>query len=54
MNERQKADLAAGLSLEVDAWLAGGPTRRTFMRKFGELTGMIALCPSALSAISRP
>jgi multiple sugar transport system substrate-binding protein len=31
----------------VDAWLAGNHTRRSFIRKFGELTGLLALCALA-------
>jgi multiple sugar transport system substrate-binding protein len=41
------SDFAIGLSRELDAWLAGNHTRRSFIRKFGELTGLLALCASA-------
>jgi multiple sugar transport system substrate-binding protein len=42
-------DFSIGLSREVDARLAGNHSRRSLIRKFGELTGVLALCPWALS-----
>jgi len=54
MSERDRRDFEAGLSLELDCWLAGRPTRRTFIRKFGELTGMLALSASQLTLGTRP
>ena len=49
MNDRESRDFEAGLAAEVDAWLQGEPTRRTFIKRFGQLTGMIALSGSALA-----
>jgi multiple sugar transport system substrate-binding protein len=49
MNERERRDFDAGLSAEVDAWLRGEPTRRTFIKRFGQMSGMLALSGSALS-----
>jgi multiple sugar transport system substrate-binding protein len=49
MNDRERRDFEAGLSAEVDAWLRGEPTRRTFIKRFGQATGMLALSGSALS-----
>lgn len=49
MNERERGDFQAGLSAEVDAWLRGEPTRRTFIKRFGQMTGMLALSGTALS-----
>ena len=43
MNDREKRDFEAGLAAEVDAFLRGEPTRRTFIARFGQLTGMLAL-----------
>ena len=43
MNDRQKRDFQAGLAAEVDAWLRGEPTRRDFIKKFGQMTGMLAI-----------
>ena len=42
MNDREKRDFQAGLDAEVDAWLRGEPTRRTFIKSFGQMTGMLA------------
>jgi len=49
MNDRERRDFEAGLSAEVDAWLRGDQTRRTFIKKFGQATGMLALSGAALS-----
>lgn len=48
MDERAQRDFQAGLSAEVDAFLRGEPTRRDFIRRFGEMAGMIALGSSAV------
>jgi len=48
MDERAKRDFQAGLSAEVDAFLRGEPTRREFIRRFGEMAGMIALSSGAV------
>jgi multiple sugar transport system substrate-binding protein len=50
MNGRQRRDFEAGLAAEVDAWLRGDHTRRSFIRKFGEMTGMLALSSSIIPA----
>jgi multiple sugar transport system substrate-binding protein len=42
MNEREKRDFQAGLEQEVDAFLRGEHTRRTFITRFGQMTGMLA------------
>jgi len=54
MNQREKRDFNAGLAADVDAWLRGEPTRRTFIKRFGQMAGMLAvagggLCPSFVS-----
>jgi len=49
MNDRERRDFQAGLAAEVDAWLQGKPTRRDFIKKFGQATGMIALSGGALA-----
>ncbi len=49
MDDRQRRDFQAGLAAEVDAWLRGEPTRRDFIKKFGQATGMLALSGAALS-----
>jgi multiple sugar transport system substrate-binding protein len=52
MNEREKRDFEAGLAADVDAWLQGKPTRRTFIQRFGQLTGMIAMSGTALAPLT--
>jgi multiple sugar transport system substrate-binding protein len=36
------------LAADVDAWLRGEPTRREFIKKFGQATGMLALSGAVL------
>ena len=48
MNDREKRDFEAGLSADVDAWLRGDYTRRSFIKKFGKMTGMIAVAGSII------
>ena len=52
MNDREKRDFDAGLSAEVDAWLRGEPTRRTFIKKFGQAMGMLPLAGGLLGSVS--
>jgi len=52
MNERQKKDFQAGLEAEVDAFLRGEPTRRTFIKRFGQMTGMLAASGPILGAMT--
>ncbi len=49
MNDREKRDFQAGLSAEVDAWLRGEPTRRTFIKRAGQAMGMLGLTSTALT-----
>ncbi len=42
MNDRERRDFQAGLEAEVDAFMRGETTRRTFITKFGQMTGMLA------------
>src|SRR3954451_3861196 len=44
MNERDKRDFNAGLAEEVDAWLRGDTSRRSFLTKL-MLTGGAAMLP---------
>ncbi|MBV9959587.1 MAG: ABC transporter substrate-binding protein, partial [Acidobacteria bacterium] len=44
MNERERRDFNAGLSDEVDAWLRGDTSRRTFLTRF-MLLGGAAMVP---------
>lgn len=58
MNDREKRDFEAGLNAELDAWLTGENTRRSFIRKFGLMTGLLAtaggvLRPWAESALAQ-
>jgi multiple sugar transport system substrate-binding protein len=53
MNDRERRDFEAGLAAEVDAWLRGEPTRREFIKKFGQLTGMLAIAGGILPAFTR-
>jgi multiple sugar transport system substrate-binding protein len=43
MDERKLRDFNAGLSDEVDAFLRGEPTRRDFIKQFGQMAGMLAI-----------
>ncbi len=52
MNECERRDFEAGLAAEVDAWLRGEPTRRTFIKRFGQMTGMLALSGPLLTSVS--
>src|SRR3712207_4873594 len=52
MNDRERRDFEAGLAAEVDAWLRGEPTRRTFIKRFGQMTGMLALSGPLLASVS--
>ncbi|RWM73331.1 MULTISPECIES: extracellular solute-binding protein [Mesorhizobium] len=42
MNDRDKRDFQAGLEAEVEAFMRGETTRRTFITRFGQMTGMLA------------
>lgn len=42
MNNHEKRDFQAGLEAEVDAFMRGETTRRTFITRFGQMTGMLA------------
>ncbi|MDW6023939.1 extracellular solute-binding protein [Mesorhizobium sp. BAC0120] len=52
MNDRERRDFAAGLSAEVDAWLRGEPTRRTFITKFGQAIGMLPIAGGVLGSMA--
>ncbi len=52
MNDRQKREFEAGLAAEVDAWLKGDYSRREFLTKVGQATGMLALSGTALSPLT--
>jgi len=43
MNEREQRDFDAGLSADVDAWLCGDTSRRTFLEKLVLLGGAAVL-----------
>src|SRR4029453_1316932 len=49
MNNREKRDFEAGLNAELDAWLRGENTRRSFIKKFGLMTGLLASSGGILS-----
>lgn len=47
-NERERREIEAGLTEEVDAWLRGDPTRRTFLKqaaRLGLLSGSMLAMP---------
>ena len=48
MNDRERRDFEAGLAAEVDAFLRGEPTRRTFITRFGQMVGMLPLSGALL------
>ncbi|MEJ8573971.1 extracellular solute-binding protein [Microbaculum marinum] len=53
MNDRERRDFEAGLAREVDSWLRGEPTRRDFIKRFGQATGMLALSGAVLPPFAR-
>src|SRR6476620_3475447 len=53
MDNREKRDLKAGLAADVDAWLKGEPTRRTFITRLGQMTGMLAMSGPLLASTSQ-
>ena len=53
MNYRERRDFEAGLAEEVDSWLQGDTSRRTFLTRFGQLTGMIAASGPLLTSLTR-
>jgi multiple sugar transport system substrate-binding protein len=54
MNERERRDFNAGLSEEVDAWLRGDTSRRTFLTKFVAMGGAAMLPGFGLTAANSP
>ena len=42
MNDREKRDFQAGLEQRSTPSCAAKPTRRTFITRFGQMTGMLA------------
>ncbi len=52
MNDRERRDFEAGLSAEVDSFLKGEPTRRTFITRFGQMVGMLPLSGALLTSVS--
>jgi multiple sugar transport system substrate-binding protein len=52
MNERERRDFQAGLKAEIDALLRGEPTRRDFIRRFGQITGMLTLSGPLLGSMT--
>ena len=53
MDNREKRDFEAGLAADVDAWLKGEPTRRTFIARLGQMTGMLAVSGPLLASSSQ-
>jgi multiple sugar transport system substrate-binding protein len=51
MDERERREFEAGLVHEVDAWLRGEPTRRTFITRFAQMAGMLPFAGSALPVL---
>ena len=43
MDDRQRRDFEAGLAAEVDAWLRGDTTRRTYLKRMIQLGGLAAM-----------
>jgi multiple sugar transport system substrate-binding protein len=52
MNDREKRNFQAGLESEVDAFLRGETTRRTFITRFGQMTGMLAVSGPLLASLT--
>ena len=53
MNDKDKRDFEAGLAADVDAWLRGEPTRRSFITRLGQMTGMLAISGPLLASTSQ-
>src|SRR4030095_9039864 len=52
-NERDRREIEAGLADEIDAWLRGDPTRRTFLKqaaRLGLLSGSMLAMPGLAQA----
>ena len=54
MNEREKRDFNAGLGEEVDAWLQGDTSRRSFLTKLLLMGGAAALPGFGMTALNSP
>ena len=52
MNDSERRDFQAGLESEVDAFLKGESTRRTFITRFGQMTGMLAVSGPVLGMMT--
>ncbi len=52
MDDRDHRDFEAGLREEVDGWLRGDTSRRMFLTRFGQLTGMIAASGPLLASLT--
>ena len=52
MDQRDQRDFEAGLREEVDGWLRGDTSRRMFLTRFGQLTGMIAASGPLLASLT--
>ncbi|MEK1868520.1 MAG: extracellular solute-binding protein [Ensifer adhaerens] len=52
MNDRDKRDCQTGLEAEVEAVLRGESTRRTFITRFGQMTGLLAVSGPLLGTMS--
>ena len=50
-SERERRDFQAGLSEEVDAWLRGDTSKRTFLKRLVELGGATALARPGLALL---
>lgn len=50
-SERDKRDFQAGLSEEIDAWLRGDTSKRTFLQRLVELGGIAALSRPGLALL---
>ncbi|RWO55354.1 extracellular solute-binding protein [Mesorhizobium sp.] len=52
MNDHEKRDFQAGLEAEVDAFMRGETTRRSFITRFGQMTGMLAASGPILATMT--
>jgi multiple sugar transport system substrate-binding protein len=50
MDDRERRDFQAGLEADVDAFLRGEPTRRTFIKRFGQAMGMLPIAGGMLGS----
>lgn len=52
MNDRERREFEEGLAAEIDDVLAGRPSRRTFITRFGQMIGMLPIAGALLPTLA--